>query len=932
MATKKQAAGNSRSRRPAIGQGWRTTDADEIERRRQRADSEELQVSADTPDGALFGAYSVQSRGDRNYRVEFRSTEQPINSCDCPDYEVNGLGTCKHIEAVRRHVRNKRVPAERVLTEVFLDRSDQYGAGPKVRVQWADRLSADDPVHQAVGPFFGDDDVLVGDPADAIPALRRTLDEAQLGPDVVRLSAHIAPWVERLQRQRRCKSERTHFLADVAAGKRDLDVLRSPLYEYQQEGMLHLAFSGRAILADDMGLGKTVQAVAACELLRRLQGIERVLVISPVSLKTEWEEQIERFTDLATQVIAGRRAERLREYQRPAFFNLANYEQILYDGDDIQRLLAPDVIILDEAQRIKNWQTKTADAVKRLSSPYAFVLTGTPLENRIDEVYSIAQVVDPHIFGPLFRFNRDFHELDAKGRPVGYKNLDELHRRLRPILLRRRKADVESELPERTVNTYFVAMHEEQRTRYEEYSASVARLAQAARRRPLSPDEFKRLQQQLACMRMLCDTPYILDSDCRVSPKLEELIRIFDDQLSEPDNKIIVFSEWTRMLELVRERAEAAGIGYALHTGQVPQRQRSQQINRFKQDPACRLLLSSDAGATGLNLQAANVVINLDLPWNPARLEQRIARAWRKHQQRHVSVINLVCENSIEHRILHLLDQKRALAEGVLEGTGEPEMALPSGRRQLMERLESLMGTRLAAPEPAPTEAPSTAVQLEDLPPELEARHPQGLEAMGVYASSSGQQTVLAVVHGDATARREELLSTAARTQAKPNVEVVDRDTLAVIQRLADAGVLSLHSPQQMLHGAAAKLAQSEGNKRQRQLQAARKRLSAAERKLGMARVLTQGGFEHEALGPLSQALEEALAALGDSTEAKLASPIPLGQVRSELAPKAGLDDKALALLAILREQGDGAPPDAFDTVSETVERIGAFFDRQLLE
>jgi SNF2 family DNA or RNA helicase len=368
---------------------------------------------------------------------------------------------------------------------------------------------------------------LLGEAADAVPALQRALNEAQLASNELRVSEHIAPWVERSRRERRRQTEREHFLADVAAGKRTLDVVRHPLYEYQQEGMLHLVFSRRAILADDMGLGKTVQAVAACEMLRRLHGIERVLVISPVSLKTEWEEQIARFTDLPAQLIRGPRRARLRQYRRAAFFNLANYEQVLYDGEDMQRSLAPDVIILDEAQRIKNWQTKTADAVKRLSSPYAFVLTGTPLENRIDEIYSIAQVVDPHVFGPLFRFNRDFHELDDRGRPVGYKNLDVLHRRLRPVLLRRRKADVEGELPGRTVNTYFVTMHAEQRGRYDEFSAKVARIMQAARRRPLSPDEFKRLQQQLACMRMLCDTPYILDDECRVSPKLAELGRNF---------------------------------------------------------------------------------------------------------------------------------------------------------------------------------------------------------------------------------------------------------------------------------------------------------------------------------------------------------------------------------------------------------------------
>ena len=156
---------------------------------------------------------------------------------------------------------------------------------------------------------------------------------------------------------------------------------------------------------------------------------------------------------------------RLAAYREPAFFNIVNYEQVLGDAPDINEVLRPDVIILDEAQRIKNWQIKTARQVKSLRSLYAFVLTGTPVENRIDELYSIVQYLDPELIGPLFRFNRDFYDLDARGRPVDYKNLAGLRRRLQPVMLRRRKCDVEAELPGRTVKNYFVPMAEEQALR-----------------------------------------------------------------------------------------------------------------------------------------------------------------------------------------------------------------------------------------------------------------------------------------------------------------------------------------------------------------------------------------------------------------------------------------------------------------------------------
>ena len=354
------------------------------------------------------------------------------------------------------------------------------------------------------------------------------------------------------------------FLGDVKAGKQTFDLVKAKLYSYQQEGMLHLAFGERVMLADDMGLGKTVQAIAACELLRRLRGIQRVLVVSPASLKAEWEEQIAKFTGLPSRIVWGSRANRLKTYRESSFFYLCNYEQAREDYTDINSIIAPDVVILDEAQRIKNWQTKTARHIKRLASPFAFVLTGTPLENRIDEVYSIVDFLDSSVFGPLFKFNRDFYNFDERGRPLNPKNLAELHRRLKSIMLRRKKDEVEDELPARTINNYFVGMEDEQKARYSDYEARVAKLLAIAQRRPLMKEESEKLQRWLACMRMICDSPYILDQDCRICPKLGELERVLEDITETNGNKIIVFSEWERMLELVRDLAGEMQLPFAL--------------------------------------------------------------------------------------------------------------------------------------------------------------------------------------------------------------------------------------------------------------------------------------------------------------------------------------------------------------------------------
>ena len=654
--------------------GWLSSDAEEIERRRWRGRTEIGQIEPLERDLPHFGSFRVHSAGGSAYDVEIRSLDQPLNSCGCADHRVNGLGTCKHIEGVLAKLRQRGARAFKAAqragsprVELFLPRTGD----PVPRLLWPTDRATVDAARAALAPFVAADGSLADASPDRIDALLQSIADA--GPLVrqqLRVSRHLEPWLADARRRAARIEARARFEAEVEAGTQTIDLLHHPLLPYQREGMLHLAFGERALLADDMGLGKTIQAIAATELLRRLHGVARVLVVCPASLKGEWQEQIARFSGAATLLVTGSRPARLAQYAQPGFFTVVNYEQVVIDAADINRTLRPDVVILDEAQRIKNWHTKTARAVKSVASPYAFVLTGTPIENRIDEIYSIVQYLDPGLLGPLFRFNRDFYDLDERGRPIGYKNLDELMRRLQSVMLRRRKRDVETELPGRTVKNYLVGMADEQRLRYDEFRGQATRLVHIAQRRPLTPQEFERLQRLLACMRMLCDTPFILDPACRISPKLEELERVLSELLSDPDRKVIVFSEWERMLTLVREMAQDLGTEVAWHTGSVPQDRRRAEIARFKHDPDCRLFLSTDSGSVGLNLQTASAVINLDLPWNPAKLEQRIARAWRKNQMRTVDVINLVTEDSIEHAMLHVLSQKQALADGVLDGEG----------------------------------------------------------------------------------------------------------------------------------------------------------------------------------------------------------------------------------------------------------------------
>ncbi len=811
--------------------GWKTSDEEEIERRRWRGITDDSDFSNLEPEFGHFGTFKVASSSGSSYFVEIRDLKGLRNSCTCKDFRVSGLGTCKHVERVLHGLRQANGRA--------FDKAAKSDS-PRIEVYLADDR---DGLPAMEAPGAGVPDELAGEVAQVVASLReepvanvyRRLHELKSAqPNSIRISRLLEGWVKQQQRHQQRLQRSITAREGIASGRLDTDVVKFPLFPYQVDGMLHLALGERALLADDMGLGKTVQALAATELLSQMENLNRVLIVCPASLKAEWEEQIGNATDRRCRIVFGPMHRRIEQYKNPEFYSITNYEQIRSDVEYIGHHLKPDLVILDEAQRIKNWRTQTAEAVKKLESRYAFVLTGTPLENRIDEVYSIVQYLDPELLGPLFRFNRRYFVLDDRGRPDSLQNLDELHERLGQVMLRRRKSDIEDDLPERTVNNFFLPMTKVQEERYREYEFIVASLAKRARNRHLTEAEFKRLQIALACMRMLCDTAYILDENERASPKLDELERILDDLLAEPDTKVIIFSEWVRMLSLVQERLDDADIDFAWHVGEVPQDKRRREIIRFREDPDCRVFLSSESGGVGLNLQVANAVINLDLPWNPAKLEQRIARAWRKHQKKVVSVINLVAENTIEHRMLYLLDAKQGLSDAVLDSpTEDGTMALPSGRQAFLERLEHVLGANVPTTklvEPDPVEVSLSA---------LKEAFGDRLYAVELRKDKSDQRSLL-VVLGD------EVDDDSQDVSCPLPVKRISRQSYETMLSMEENGLLDFSGNRiDML------FLESEEERDERETNRLRAKakplLGEANRRRDMASLLASGGFEKEA-------------------------------------------------------------------------------------
>jgi hypothetical protein len=316
------------------------------------------------------------------------------------------------------------------------------------------------------------------------------------------------------------------------------------------------------------------------------------------------------------------------------------------------------------------------------------------LENKLEELISIVQFVDQHRLGPTWKLMHEHQVKDEAGRVIGYTGLEKIGQTLAPVMIRRRKSEVLRQLPSRTDQNLLVPMTEAQMAYHDDNADVVAAIVKRWRRTKfLSDIDQRRLTCALQNMRMACNSTYLLDQDTDHGVKADELAALFDDLFAEPDAKAVVFSQWTRTHDIVIRRLEARGLGYVSFHGGVPSEKRPALVERFRSDPACRVFLSTDAGSTGLNLQHAATLVNMDLPWNPAVLEQRIARIHRMGQTRPVRVINFVSKGTIEEGMLSVLAFKRSLSAGILDG-GSGEISLGGSRlNRFMKDVESVTGS-----------------------------------------------------------------------------------------------------------------------------------------------------------------------------------------------------------------------------------------------
>lgn len=466
----------------------------------------------------------------------------------------------------------------------------------------------------------------------------------------------------------------------------DFDIpaeLNARLRHYQKTGFRWLAMLDQwglgGILADDMGLGKTLQVIALL-LLKNANA----LVVCPASLVYNWESELHRFAPgLRAVAVVGSLAER-EELIRSAegrgvwitSYDLLKRDTAFYEEHSFEYM------IIDEAQYIKNAGTQVAKAVKSVKADHRFALTGTPIENRLSDMWSIFDFIMPgYLYSyPKFRDEFEYPIVRSDDEDAGRR----LRRMVQPFILRRRKNDVLKDLPEKTEEVYYAKMDSEQRKLYDAHVLQLQAQLMDQSDDAFRSDSIKYLAE-LTKLRQICCSPSLCYENYTGTSAKQELCMELVENAIAGEHRILLFSQFTQMLDALGEELKRRGIEYLYLSGKDSKERRRHLVEHFQKGEAPVFLISLKAGGTGLNLTAADMVIHYDPWWNAAAQNQASDRAHRIGQEKHVTVMKLVTRDTIEEKIIEIQDAKLSLAEDIIEGKGTADHRL--SRQEMLELL-----------------------------------------------------------------------------------------------------------------------------------------------------------------------------------------------------------------------------------------------------
>lgn len=546
------------------------------------------------------------------------------------------------------------------------------------------------------GDFLSLEDSSIGTMAELLTGLN--LKSGELEQEIFQVPAFRACYIDKVLQEKReqLQVERASDYKAIIRNMKNVEDsdyavpkgLEGILREYQKVGYrwLHtladLGFGG--ILADDMGLGKTIQAIAYL-LARKQEGDKKTaLIVCPASLVYNWAKEFDQFApELSVAIIAGSvemRQKLIQEEQERDVW-ITSYDLLKRDIS-AYRDLKFGVEVLDEAQNIKNHGTQAAKSVKKIGADIRFALTGTPIENRLSELWSIFDFLMPGILGSYEQFRKTY-EL-----PIVHEEQKDVAERLKkmvsPFILRRLKADVLKELPEKVEQIVYAQMEPEQKRIYMAHVYRMKEMLESKSEEDVQTQKLKILAE-LTRLRQICCDPRLLYEDyqplsCKVAACME-LVK----EAVQGEHKVLVFSQFPSAFPILQEWLQAEHLEYYVLTGETSKEKRLELVESFNKDQVPVFLISLKAGGTGLNLTGANIVIHFDPWWNVAAQNQATDRAHRIGQKNPVTVYKLIAQGSIEEKITELQEKKRVLADQVLDGEGLSAASLT--KEELLEIL-----------------------------------------------------------------------------------------------------------------------------------------------------------------------------------------------------------------------------------------------------
>lgn len=478
--------------------------------------------------------------------------------------------------------------------------------------------------------------------------------------------------------------------AKIKFSKQDKEILR----DYQVTGVKWLyniykcGFGG--ILADEMGLGKSIQLIYFIKEVLKEKPEAKILIVAPTSLVYNWKNEFDKFgSELKYKVFAENKAVRKEELNHVDDLNIiiTTYGLVRQDREQYVDMNF-ELIAIDEAQNIKNSNAQMTKIVKELKASTKIALTGTPLENSVMELWSIFDFIMPGYLSNMLSFSRKYNIKDVKDEDLG--SLENLNRQIRPFILRRKKKDVVKELPDKIENNIYIDLNPEQKKLYvAQLEKTQKEMEEILRTEGFKKGNFKILQL-LTKLRQLCIDPRIIYENYQGgSAKIDNLIELCKGIIAN-GHKILVFTSYKTALDIVNLEMTNNNISTYVIDGSVSSKKRMELVDKFNNDDTNVFLITLKAGGTGLNLTSADVVIHLDLWWNPQVENQATDRAHRIGQKNTVEVIKLISTGTIEERILELQNKKKILSETLIEGEDRDKNLISKLSEKDIKRLLSL--------------------------------------------------------------------------------------------------------------------------------------------------------------------------------------------------------------------------------------------------